>query len=99
MVLLIHGLLDSSDAWVINGREKSIAFLLTDHGYDVWMANFRGNPYSEQHAFLDSEIDIEYWKNCTVNDMADYDLPAFTSYIKSKTGVEKLSLIAHSQSN
>jgi pimeloyl-ACP methyl ester carboxylesterase len=39
VVLLIHGLIDSSDSWLVNGRENSIGFILADAGYDVWMAN------------------------------------------------------------
>ena len=48
-VMLMHGLIDSSDAWVVND-DLSPAFILSRSGYDVWLANSRGNKYSKRHA-------------------------------------------------
>lgn len=61
-VLLIHGHLDSSDTWILNGH-KSNAFILANAGYDVYMANTRGNKYSMAHSELDPKTSPEYWKN------------------------------------
>ena len=41
-VLLQHGLLDSSDTWIINDESKAPAFFLANRGYDVWLGNNRG---------------------------------------------------------
>ena len=55
VVLMNHGLEDSSDSWVLNGPEKSPAFAAATNGYDVWVSNTRGNFYSRDHVSLDPD--------------------------------------------
>lgn len=38
-VILCHGILATSADFLIMGREYSIAYLLSDYGYDVWLGN------------------------------------------------------------
>lgn len=45
VVLLWHGMMSSAITW-INNSYQSIAYILADNGYDVWIANSRGNGVS-----------------------------------------------------
>jgi lysosomal acid lipase/cholesteryl ester hydrolase len=49
VVLIVHGLSDSSDSWFYNGEGESIGFKMVEEGYDVWLGNNRGNKYSHRH--------------------------------------------------
>lgn len=37
-----------------------VGYLLSDRGYDVWLANSRGNTYSRKHVYLDPK-EPSYW--------------------------------------
>ena len=46
-VLFIHGLLDSSDGWICNGKACSFPFIMLNCKsiFDVWIMNCRGNKF------------------------------------------------------
>lgn len=94
-ILLHHGLFASSADWILNGPEKGLAYVLADAGYDVWMANIRGNRYSREHASLKTDSK-SYW-NFSWHDVAEHDLPAIIDHIlKVKGSGTKITYIGHS---
>ena len=84
--------MDSADAWIANGG-KSPAIILAKNGYDVWIANSRGNKYSKRHSWMSIESE-QYWE-FSWEEMAVHDLPAMTDYILFKTGYSKLAFVGH----
>eukprot|EP00121_Abeoforma_whisleri_P005301 Awhi_evm1s4801 len=94
-LLLAHGILDSSDTWVLNREDQSLAFLAHNQGYDVWLMNSRGNKYGVKHTTLSSN-DNAFWK-FSFDEMARYDIPAVVHYILDHTEFPTMSYGCHSQ--
>lgn len=94
-VLLQHGLLDSSYAWVCNSFNESLGFLLADAGYDVWFGNNRGNDFSKQHVKYKTDSK-EFW-NFTYDQMARYDVYNTINYILNFTNHTKVAYVGHSE--
>ncbi|KAL8216084.1 hypothetical protein R6Q57_022921 [Mikania cordata] len=91
-VYLQHGVFDSSMCWVSNGIVGSPAFAAFDHGYDVFLGNFRG-LVSREHTNKNLSS-RQYW--CySINEHGTQDLPALiekinevkTSELKSSSQV------------
>jgi len=95
VVLLQHALLDSSFGWVVNLPHESLAYILADLGYDVWLGNNRGNRYSTAHETynIDSK---EFW-DFSWDEMATFDLPAEIEYVLDYTNHTSLSYVGFSQ--
>lgn len=94
-VLLHHGLLGSSADWVLAGPNKALAYVLSEAGYDVWLANARGNTYSRAHVTRNVDT-FEFW-NFTFHDISQNDLPAVIDYIMELKGWDvKINYIGHS---
>jgi len=94
IVFLQHDFLGSSADFVIQHHSKSLGFILADHGYDVWMGNFRGNTYSRKHTTLNPSRNKHYW-DFTIDEMAHYDLPAMLTAVLEETTEGDLMFVGH----
>ncbi|KAL0110388.1 hypothetical protein PUN28_013790 [Cardiocondyla obscurior] len=95
VAFVMHGLLCDSSVWVISGRNKSLAFILADEGYDVWLGNARGNPYAHTHTSRRIKPK-DYW-NFSWNEIGTRDLPAMIDEVVKTTGQKKMFYLGHSQ--
>jgi pimeloyl-ACP methyl ester carboxylesterase len=98
VVLLNHGLLDSSDSFIVNNEEQAAGFILANRGFDVWLSNNRGNRHALGHtnpAYDSSDADSIFW-DFSWQEMSQYDLPAGLRYIAQHTG-RKVNYAGHSE--
>ncbi|XP_041453357.1 gastric triacylglycerol lipase-like [Lytechinus variegatus] len=95
VVFLQHGLLASATNWLTNLANESLAYILADAGFDVWLGNVRGNVYSRKSIKYKPE-DVEFWK-WSWDEMAKYDLPAMINLALKETNQRDLFYIGHSQ--
>ncbi|XP_075229963.1 lipase 3-like [Lycorma delicatula] len=93
-VLLLHGFMSASDQWLLPGRSESLAFILADNGYDVWLGDQRGNVNSQAHNKYD--VDSKIFWDFSFHEFGVYDLPAFIEKILDITKVSQLSYIGYS---
>ncbi|KAL6011318.1 hypothetical protein ACLOJK_001764 [Asimina triloba] len=92
-VLLQHGVLVDGMLWFANGPDESLGFILSDSGFDVWVANTRGTKWSRRHASL-HPTSPEFW-DWSWDDLVDYELPALIDEVSSQTG-QKVHYVGHS---
>lgn len=102
-VLLLHGLMQSSDAFLApgliprhtDGARVTLPYMLANAGYDVWLGNARGNRYSCAHLYHSPESS-RFW-DFSIDHMARQDLPALVKYIKEYTGYNRVAFVGFSQ--
>ncbi|XP_057465146.1 triacylglycerol lipase 2-like [Actinidia eriantha] len=92
-VLLQHGVLVDGMTWLLNSPDESLAFILADSGFDVWISNIRGTRFSRRHVTLDPR-DSEFW-NWTWDDLVTHDLSSVIDFVFKQTG-QKMDYVGHS---
>jgi len=93
-VFLQHGMDNSALAWVMNG-ETSLALMLADRGFDVWLGNNRGNRFSREHIQLKQDSE-EFWEY-SFQQMAEFDLPVMIKKMRDVTGINRFTFVGYSQ--
>ncbi|KAJ1524458.1 hypothetical protein ONE63_010955 [Megalurothrips usitatus] len=93
-VLLAHGMQTSSPSFVLLGKGKSLASMLYDAGYDVWMINYRGTHYSQEHKEYGPN-DERFWK-FSFHEHGVYDNPAALELVVARTGFPSVLYACHS---
>ncbi|CAG2103427.1 unnamed protein product [Medioppia subpectinata] len=73
----------------------SLAFVLSQFGYDVWLGNCRSSVYSMGHTFLNYKTDSRYWM-FSIDQIGLDDIPAMIQYVRDNTGQSKIGYIGHS---
>ena len=81
-VLLVCGLAMRANSFYDSPSRPTLVDALVDEGYDVWVENWR------------TSIDLPA-EDYTLDGAAVYDHPAAIRKIRSETGVEELSAVAH----
>ncbi|KAJ3195331.1 hypothetical protein HDU67_004402, partial [Dinochytrium kinnereticum] len=82
-----HGLGISSDVWISNlSPDTNLAFVLADAGFDVWLANSRGNHYTLADPLKVSIDEIGY-----------EDVPRVVDYVLGVTRRDRLDYLGYSQ--
>mmetsp|Transcript_4632 Transcript_4632/g.8089 ORF Transcript_4632/g.8089 Transcript_4632/m.8089 type:complete len:450 (-) Transcript_4632:28-1377(-) len=94
-VLLMHGLLECCEVWLCRSSNDSLAYVLCEQGFDVWVGNVRGSKYGFKHRTLHSGSK-EFW-NFSMDEMISLDLPAMIEYILKTTNRKRLHYIGFSQ--
>lgn len=94
-VFLQHGINNCALSWMLNGEKNSMAYLLAEAGFDVWLGNNRGNKFSRQH--VSRNVDSEEFWDFSFQEMAEFDLPASFEYVRKINGGQKITYIGHSQ--
>lgn len=96
-ILLQHGLLSHSGAFLTSGR-NSLAYYFVEQGFDVWLGNNRLG-FEAKHAHYKGNLmhNEQYW-DWDILELAYYDLPCIIENVLAhKPNHEKLVLVGHLQ--
>ncbi|XP_039294802.1 lipase 1 [Nilaparvata lugens] len=93
-VLLQHGVMGSTETWVMQGPKRDLPYMMYEAGFDVWIGNVRGNLYGRNHVNM-SVLDPKFWE-FSWHEMGLYDLPGMLDYIIQWTGYPDVLYVGHS---
>ncbi|XP_034256405.1 lipase 3-like isoform X3 [Thrips palmi] len=94
-VLVQHGMLMSSDAYLLRKDDDNLPLILSGAGFDVWVGNYRGNAVSPHEHVTLSPDSYQFW-NFSWHEMGLHDLPALVDYVLERSGQDDLHYIGHS---
>lgn len=104
-VLAAHGIFLDTAMFLINSPQlhsnvskcgDTLAFCMLMSGrYDMWLLNSRGNGRSMEHVKY-SPKDDQFWR-FSMDQMAEYDLPATIELVRRRTGHRKIGYLGFSQ--
>ncbi|OXU27167.1 hypothetical protein TSAR_005920 [Trichomalopsis sarcophagae] len=94
VVFIQHGLLLSSDAYVLQNRKKNLVYTLVENNYDVWLGNARGNSYSRSHSSYNTN-ESAFW-DFSFHEIGVQDLRHSIDYVLKKTKSPYLNFIGYS---
>ncbi|KAF8376116.1 hypothetical protein PRIPAC_82545 [Pristionchus pacificus] len=97
-ILLNHGIASSGAQWALNLPNQSAAFVFADAGFDVYLANHRGTTYGKKHVNKGTGLFSDFWQ-FTLDEMANFDLPAIIDKVLELNGNTQLYYVGHSQGN
>jgi cholesterol oxidase len=83
-VILSPGFGTSALAYTIDTTETNYPEYLFEHGYDVWVFDYRASPDLPSSA-----------TQFTLDDIARYDYPAAVDTVRSATGADTVQIMAH----
>jgi len=83
-VILSPGFGTSARAFTLDTTEQNLPEHLFEHGYDVWVLDYRASPDLES-----SETRF------TLDDIARYDYPAAVEAVLEESGADSVQLMAH----
>ncbi|XP_059093434.1 lipase 3-like [Tigriopus californicus] len=95
-VFLGHCLLCTSAVFAFGPPTKSLAYVLADAGFDVWMGNTRGSTWSKNHTTLDTGMGSEAFWDFGWDKTGRLDYSAEIDYILEQTSFDQLFVVGYS---
>ncbi len=93
-VFLGHCLMSSGASYLQS--PDSLAYLLSDKGFDVWIPHLRGTAYSRNHTSLDSCRTCRSYWDFGLEESALFDYPASIDYILNETRSDQVDFVGFS---